>query len=636
MYQDDCRLKGVVNLVLRDKNGKVKQHKTIRNKVTDYGVAHILQRLVDDRQDREGSHQMPRMMSHMAIGIGAAARSGPHRYNASDFDDPAGNGSAARRRAATASTHDRMLQDERGERVQLMKDTTKTGDYAVLTGAVLNQASSAVMIQTISAKTVLVFNTTSANSGADATVKKLRVGLRINGIGESTETTAQRDIISDNLTITSIESGTPTSTATSVTLSGTLNSTRATALASVTGLVIDVEYVGQAGAGASTLTTYSNSFPHPTHQIAEPMNLNTTKGPFNTVGTQDGVTNSDFNEDGKALLGVLRGRIGAFYEREIEVDTDLVGSTAALTALGYPTEKPDEAGYAKLDSGVARFPFLGDAAAAPAGSAAGANNNPPATQFVQFGTAVDGIFHGALVGSSLVEDKGTAAEGTPHSEHNFGGIGGLGDLGGLVISGRGVRQTAQFVAASNRIKYAPSGTAYDPNALKGAKKHGNRIVYVATFKENNPRPETDYDVFGTSWPANLRNPGDRVYPITEAGIFNKHKPDIGIFDIDASLPYTAADANPADLQHIDRRVVAPFSGTEFNFGTGTTPAVIGVGEEKAVLTSQAETVTVGGKGFTQGPITQSMLCRTTFDPVNKATADTLQITWSVQLEDATQ
>ena len=156
MYQDDCRLKGVVNLVLRDKNGKVKQHKTIRNKVTDYGVAHILQRLVDDKQDREGSHQMPRMMSHMAIGIGAAARSGPHRYNASDFDDPAGNGSAARRRAATASTHDRMLQDERGERVQLMKDTTKTGDYAVLTGAVLNQAGSAVMIQTISAKTVLV------------------------------------------------------------------------------------------------------------------------------------------------------------------------------------------------------------------------------------------------------------------------------------------------------------------------------------------------------------------------------------------------------------------------------------------------------------------------------------------------
>ena len=39
--------------------------------------------------------------------------------------------------------------------------------------------------------------------------------------------------------------------------------------------------------------------------------------------------------------------------------------------------------------------------------------------------------------------------------------------------------------------------------------------------------------------------------------------DIGIFDIDAALPYTAADANPADLQHIDRRVVAAFSAWNF-------------------------------------------------------------------------
>ena len=38
MYQDDCRIKGVVNLVLRDKDGKVKQHKTKRNKVTRQGV----------------------------------------------------------------------------------------------------------------------------------------------------------------------------------------------------------------------------------------------------------------------------------------------------------------------------------------------------------------------------------------------------------------------------------------------------------------------------------------------------------------------------------------------------------------------------------------------------------------------
>ena len=85
MYQDDCRLKGVVNLVLRDKDGKVKQHKTIRNKVTRQGVAHIIGRMIDDNQDKHGNHQMPRMMSHMAIGIGAAARSGFNEYKAPDY-----------------------------------------------------------------------------------------------------------------------------------------------------------------------------------------------------------------------------------------------------------------------------------------------------------------------------------------------------------------------------------------------------------------------------------------------------------------------------------------------------------------------------------------------------------------------
>ena len=80
MYLDDCRLKGVVNLVLRDADGKVKQHKTIRNKVTRAGIAHIIGRMIDDGQDRGGLHKMPRMMSHMAIGIGAAARNDQNTY----------------------------------------------------------------------------------------------------------------------------------------------------------------------------------------------------------------------------------------------------------------------------------------------------------------------------------------------------------------------------------------------------------------------------------------------------------------------------------------------------------------------------------------------------------------------------
>ena len=94
---------------------------------------------------------------------------------------------------------------------------------------------------------------------------------------------------------------------------------------------------------------YSNSFPHPTHQIAEPMNLNTTSSLL--IGTQDGTTNSDFNEDGLALLGVIRGRIGAFYEREIEVDTDLVALLPLLQRLAILPKNLMVAG-AKLEQKV--------------------------------------------------------------------------------------------------------------------------------------------------------------------------------------------------------------------------------------------------------------------------------------------
>ena len=131
MYIDDCRLKGVVNLVLRDENGKVKQHKTIRNKVTRDGIAHIIGRMIDDGQDRAGLHKMPRMMSHMAVGIGAAARSGRDKYTSTDFDsllqtnaqlgvsDSGGTVSdlvTARKQAAIPKSYDKRLQDERGFR----------------------------------------------------------------------------------------------------------------------------------------------------------------------------------------------------------------------------------------------------------------------------------------------------------------------------------------------------------------------------------------------------------------------------------------------------------------------------------------------------------------------------------------
>ena len=70
MQKDSAQIKGIVNLVLRDNAGRVKQHKTIRNLVTDYGLAHIVGRMIDNRQDITGDHITPRMMSHMAIGYG--------------------------------------------------------------------------------------------------------------------------------------------------------------------------------------------------------------------------------------------------------------------------------------------------------------------------------------------------------------------------------------------------------------------------------------------------------------------------------------------------------------------------------------------------------------------------------------
>ena len=155
MYIDDCRLKGVVNLVLRDKDGRVKQHKTIRNKVTKDGIAHIIGRMIDDGQDRAGKHKMPRMMSHMAIGIGAAARSAKDRYNHTDFDNlPAITGITdssgtnlknARKQAAIPKSYDRMLQDERGFRVQLMKDTTLATDYVPLVNVHMEQDGSCLL-----------------------------------------------------------------------------------------------------------------------------------------------------------------------------------------------------------------------------------------------------------------------------------------------------------------------------------------------------------------------------------------------------------------------------------------------------------------------------------------------------------
>lgn len=649
MYIDDCRLKGVVNLVLRDENGKVKQHKTIRNKVTKDGIAHIIGRMIDDGQDRAGKHKMPRMMSHMAIGIGAAARQARDRYIATDFDniptitgitDPSGtNLKTARKQAAIPKSYDRMLQDERGFRVQLMKDTTLASDYVPLVNVHLEQDGSTAMHATDSSgNSQLIFVTGSDNGN---TLKRLRVGLQVTGLTGGTSNTGPVGGSSDNvknaqtIKIAKIESGTPNSTATTVTLDGALITTPNSAN---TDIHIDVEYVDRI-----PLTSYNISPSHPTHTASRsvfevPAGGSNLTGPFAAAAARGlGATNSaDYNENGLGMLGITRGQIGAFYEREIEYNinlayTDSSGLPDNTANVSVPTTI-DEAAFAVLDSGVARFPFIGAEEDKPSGTTAvGASNTAGTntattrgTEFIQFGTAVDGIFQGALVGSSIVaNDKDGTAEGYPPEENNYG------VRGGLTITGAAGDALAAY---GTFLSYDFAGGSYAPNAVAGAKKNGDRIVYVATFKENNPRPEQDYDRFNASAGVS-RAPLNRIYPITEAGIFNKHIPDLGIFDV-GDRAYTGSDANNSELAHIDTRlgVTNPTSGTSVNYtltgGTDHNPV-------EGVLTQDGKTVTAAAYGFTRGPLTQTMLCRTTFDPVNKATADTLQITWSVQLQDLT-
>ena len=611
--------------------------------------------MIDDGQDRAGKHKMPRMMSHMAIGIGAAARANKDRYNHTDFDNlpkvlgisdssgTQGSLKTARKQAAIPKAYDRMLQDERGFRVQLMKDTTLSTDYVPLLNVHLEQDGSTNMHTTDSAGNSQLIFTTGSASGL--TLKRLRKGLQITGLTGGTSNTGPTGGSSNNvknaqtIKIANIESGVPNSTSSRLTLDGTLSSPPGSG---VTDIHLDVEYVA-----AIPLTSYNISPAHTTHTAVRsvfeaPTGITHATGPFAAASARSGSIggpNADYLENGKAMLGITRGQIGAFYERELEYNIELThtdedGLPIDLNTFGSGDfSKPtnvDEAGFAILDSGVSRFPFVGAEEDKPSGTAtvgasttAGTNTaTTRGTEFIQFGTAVDGIFQGALVGSSIVANTADGtAEGYPPEENNYG------VAGGLNIAGTGVDALANTFKAF--LNYDFAGGTYAPNAVAGAKKNGDRIVYVATFKENNPRPEQDYDVFASA-AGTHRAPLNRIYPITEAGIFNKHVPDIGVFDV-GDRSYTSTDGLATELAHIDKRAnTATGTTIDYTLTSGTDHNPV-----EAVLTQDGKTITAAAFGFTKGPLTQTMLCRTTFDPVNKATADTLQITWSVQLQDLT-
>ena len=109
---------------------------------------------------------------------------------------------------------------------------------------------------------------------------------------------------------------------------------------------------------AKTLTTYTNTNPHPTHSTTLESVLQGTTGgsglgPFNNRASRQGSTDSAFFEGGIGWLGINRGQIGAFYEREITYNMNLKNTDAAGVA-NNPNNRTtqnttlDEAGYAVL------------------------------------------------------------------------------------------------------------------------------------------------------------------------------------------------------------------------------------------------------------------------------------------------
>ena len=478
MLKDNASIRGIVNLVLRDQYGRVKQHKTIRNAVTEDGIAHIIGRMIDTNQDRKGNgtgaHEMPRMMSHMAIGTGVVT---PLNAAASFVEG--------------ANTTNRFLQTEVGTRVQLMKDTSLAADYAqysiTLAGGSLTATGGATFNNIVVGETFITMPTGSATSGT------LRAGMTIQ----------LANVIPANTTIgtvTNVSSGT---------LAGTTK--------------IDL-LVGGNPAVILGASAGSDAIPSGANILVEYTDVLTSLGgganphPFKAAGDAAN-TFTDYQTK-------IRGKIGGYYDT-----TTVPADVAANSKLA---------------------PFFGE------------STDKPSADFTQFGTDLDGIFQGTRVGGSIVADTGTATEGYHPDEHDFNNA--------LLTD----------VSAGGAV------------GRRGVKKTGNRIIFIATFKEENPNATTTL--------------------VREAGVFNcrtTHPSFGGAFTDRDGSTVVAIDGSVAGYQALNlegQAIDAVGGGTIKSFSAGSPRS---------------------------GAIEQTMLCRTTFDVVTKAQLDTLQITWSVQLSDQT-
>ena len=488
MQKDSAQIKGIVNLVLRDNAGRVKQHKTIRNLVTNYGLAHIVGRMIDNRQDITGEHASPRMMSHMAIGYGdyanAAVTATQDYHRSLEFEPPASE----------------------AVRVQVKRDSSFNSEYLPFTVEFPEDA-----------------NFTRATNGSNI----IRVAQTTN--------TASPSYLQKFIRAPSGGTGTPIMTVADTNGSATASFPAGTGVQSIaveTGGVLAITLSANVTIQTGGWDTAGNNMK---------LTFTPIQSQFGRLNPNSGVTEATVDVSGGGstslvtgnTLGGLntaptRGIIGGYYNSKDAYSsiTD-AGTSAAIGPIP---------------------PFFGDADEVPL-----AEDNT--TPFTQFGTSVDGVFQGKISGSSVILDSGTTPEGYPTNENDYSSVG-------------------------NPSSVAPY------TAQAGTKKTGTRVVYVATFKENNPvAPFT---------------PGGSEAPIREAGIFNKEVKDAGV--------------------------------------SQGFPAVTALGASGTVPTSTGGLVKINEPGMlidgsSGAGITQTMLCRTTFSVVNKATDDTLQITWSVQLKD---
>jgi hypothetical protein len=501
MLKDNASIKGIVNLVLRDEHGRVKQHKTIRNAVTRDGIAHIIGRMIDTGQDRNGTstnkHIMPRMMSHMAIGVGDGAVSG--QANTSD--------------AEVADTRQRFLQGEVGSRVQLMKDTSRTVDYQAFD----NLLPFAVQTDNAAANynSVTVGDTFFLMATSATTTGTLRVGMLV----------AAQDWFPTGTYIKQIDNQ-----LNGVTKVHLMDAPVAGADQAILGGPVPALAVGTV---ADRDITFSSSYV----DVIPSLDLGTNSHPYATVlSTPTYPTNLVYSHTDYSTG--LRGKLSGYYD--------------TVTTPGNA-----------LDNSK-RAPFFGEA------------NEKPSADYNQFGTDLDGIFQGSRpAGSgSIVEDSGNAAEGYYPEENDY-------DARDLTT-----------------LNYTQTGAA---NAIAGSKKIGNRIVFIGTFKENNPNASNTL--------------------VREAGIFNA----ITAHPIYDTTGFTQVDANGVSVTHPGQAntgwsmaaYLANYTipGAAINKAGGGTVKSFAEGSPRA------------------GKIEQTMLCRTQFDVVTKALLDTLQITWSVQLAD---